>query len=392
MKQNHISNLVINKMTSKQYEREFNAGRISDDEIYLVPDEAGSQADWAQNDDTASDYVKNRTHYSEYTETELFSQQITTDGDGSYTVLSALGLVPGFMYTVTIDGEVFENLVATEVDTEYFPTTAIYYEGSELGRKSLLVIESSDPNPTGGPSTAFKIQILNSDGTTTASTYNVNISGTQETVHELNMKYLPKDLRMWVIGENGTSLRMATTIREGAIEGYHLGEGALAEGLSTQVEGRASHAEGEYSIASGEISHAEGFLSHAEGYASHAEGSSDAKGSYSHAEGQSTASGNSQHTEGKFNIIDENDKYVHIVGNGTQSGSILRSNAHTLDWNGLGWFASSVKVGGTGQDDVNAKVLATEEYVNTAELITTADIDSLWGTELLDASDPSTTF
>lgn len=49
-------------------------------------------------------------------------------------------------------------------------------------------------------------------------------------------------------------------------------------------------------------------------------------------------------------------KYVHIVGNGTRTDR--RSNAHTLDWNGLGWFAGGLKIGGTGQDDESAVEVA----------------------------------
>lgn len=60
-------------------------------------------------------------------------------------------------------------------------------------------------------------------------------------------------------------------------------------------------------------------------------------------------------------------KYVHVVGNGTSD--TVRSNAHTLDWEGNAWFAGDVKVGGAGQDDAEAKVLATQEYVD--ESITT---------------------
>lgn len=41
------------------------------------------------------------------------------------------------------------------------------------------------------------------------------------------------------------------------------------------------------------------------------------------------------------------------------SGNISPSNIHTIDNDGNSWFAGNVKVGGTGQDDSNAKQLAT---------------------------------
>lgn len=85
-------------------------------------------------------------------------------------------------------------------------------------------------------------------------------------------------------------------------------------------------------------------------------------GDFSHIEGHGTsAGGEAQHVQGKFNIHDNENKYAHIVGNGN---ALIRKNAHTLDWNGNAWFKGSVLIGGTGQDDANAKQLATQEYVN----------------------------
>ena len=130
--------------------------------------------------------------------------------------------------------------------------------------------------------------------------------------------------------------------------------------------GNNSHAEGLESMASGIASHAEGYNNSATGYASHAEGANTiASGFASHAEGGDTiASSNYQHVQGKYNIEDTNNKYAHIVGNGTSEDE--RSNAHTIGWNGLGWFAGGLKVGGTGQDDTIAKEVATKDYVDNS--------------------------
>ena len=138
-----------------------------------------------------------------------------------------------------------------------------------------------------------------------------------------------------------------------------------AEGMNTTASGGYSHAEGNNTIASTSFSHAEGIGTTASGNSSHAEGNSTiASGDYSHAEGQATkASGDNQHVQGKFNIEDTNNKYAHIVGNGTTRSS---SNAHTLDWQGNTWYQGQAKVGGTSYDDANAKLLATQEYVDTA--------------------------
>lgn len=149
------------------------------------------------------------------------------------------------------------------------------------------------------------------------------------------------------------------------------GENSHAEGLSTTASEARSHAEGNGTTASGEDSHAEGLKTISLGYYSHAEGNgtiasgtgshaegyvAKASGSYSHAEGFLTeASGSYQHVQGQYNIKDTSNKYAHIVGNGADNNN--RANAHTLDWSGNAWFAGNIKIGGTGYDDSNAKVI-----------------------------------
>ena len=135
------------------------------------------------------------------------------------------------------------------------------------------------------------------------------------------------------------------------------------EGANTKAAGDYSHAEGFNTEASGESSHSEGYSSKALGQGSHVEGTNTAaSGRFSHAEGYGTkALSNNQHVQGKYNVSDSDSKYAHIIGNGDSDSA--RSNAHTLDWAGNGWFAGNLYVGGTGQDDANVKKLATEEYV-----------------------------
>lgn len=152
-------------------------------------------------------------------------------------------------------------------------------------------------------------------------------------------------------------------VRAGAEEGSTIGTMATAEGRNTTASGNYSHAEGNYAEATGSSSHAEGQNTTASATASHAEGNNSiASGSYSHAEGDNTrASSASQHAQGKYNKEDASDAYAHIVGNGTSDSD--RSNAYTLDWDGNGWFAGNVYVGGTGQDDTAASKLVTEDEV-----------------------------
>ena len=136
------------------------------------------------------------------------------------------------------------------------------------------------------------------------------------------------------------------------------GSASHAEGESTTASGAASHAEGESTKASRNCSHAEGYKTTASGYYSHAEGQrTTASGISSHAEGESTkASGSDQHVQGKYNVEDSQNKYAHIVGNGTDYNNY--SNAHTLDWNGVPWFQGRPQFGGTAQDDGSQTVMA----------------------------------
>lgn len=145
---------------------------------------------------------------------------------------------------------------------------------------------------------------------------------------------------------------------------------SIQEGWGTTASAEGAHAEGYESIASGHGSHAEG-RSTASGDKSHAEGYfSVASGDYSHSEGFRTiAKGDNQHVQGKYNIEDTGNKYAHIVGNGyydSDNSTDIRSNAHTLDWDGNAWFAGDVYVGGTNQN--NATKLATAPKITTISI------------------------
>jgi hypothetical protein len=170
--------------------------------------------------------------------------------------------------------------------------------------------------------------------------------------------------------------------------GYH----CHAEGYETKAEVSASHAEGHRTVAGMNAAHAEGMgtkaespYSHVEGYetktvynapAAHAEGHQSvvleegntdgdyqfslgahaegwmtkASGKGAHSEGSlTTARGEAQHVQGIANIADDENKYAHIVGNGTykwvdgKQKVDKASNAHTLDWDGNAWYAGTVE-------------------------------------------------
>lgn len=125
------------------------------------------------------------------------------------------------------------------------------------------------------------------------------------------------------------------------------GQGSHCEGYTTIVAKRASHAgshmEG-YSDNSDGVTqqYAQGNGSHCEGWNTYCDNGTTAA---AHTEGRGTAAGSAyQHIEGKYNIIDTESIYQHIVGNGTEN--IRRHNSHTLDWQGNAVFAGTVSNSG----------------------------------------------
>ena len=160
----------------------------------------------------------------------------------------------------------------------------------------------------------------------------------------------------------------SSTSNDVILTAWNTNKFSLAKGEASHVEGKDnlalndySHAEGNSTTASSNYSHAEGFRTTASDNSSHAEGSwATASGVASHAEGSgTTSSGQYQHVQGKYNIEDTENKYAHIVGNGTADNA--RSNAHTLDWNGNAWYQGKLSQDGTPTED---KDLVTKKYVD----------------------------
>lgn len=168
-----------------------------------------------------------------------------------------------------------------------------------------------------------------------------------------------------ITDKNGTT---TATVSDGA-DGqgtdspWSAGEGTA----SAQLDGAS--ARGSYSVAEGDGAYASGYASHAEGVGfavgdySHAEGyEAYAEGSGSHAEGYGTvAAGYYQHVGGSYNIPDDNNEFVEIIGNGANTNN--QSNARTLDWNGNEVIAGKLTVGAA---PTNAMDVATKQYVDNA--------------------------
>ena len=98
-----------------------------------------------------------------------------------------------------------------------------------------------------------------------------------------------------------------------------------------------------------------------------------ATGLNSHVEGIGTSTiSEFQHVQGKYNQIDTEDKYAHIIGGGYDNDS--RRNIHTVDWDGNATYTGKVTVGVAPVNDMD---VATKQYVDDA--ISSAITDALGG-------------
>lgn len=284
-------------------------------------DRKAENVNWNENDPSSSSYIAGRTHYKEKKEVFYLNNVKLTfanQWDNVYAFEApVLNANVGDTFTITWDSVEYKCKVILFEGTLAIGNTAII-TGADTG--------TGEPFIWGFAPNEFS-QIFTLD---TAESHTVSCYGTTTVVHKIPSEYLPE---ISSIGKKGTG--NAAEIFNDYENNEASGGYAHAEGRITIADGYASHAEGDRTIASGSTSHAEGYYT--------------------------LASSDNQHVQGQYNIEDIANKYAHIVGNGFYGN---RSNAHTIDWNGLGWFAGGLKVGGTGQDDASAKNIATEEYVD----------------------------
>ena len=313
---------TINKI-EERVEKEEGKGLSTNDFTDEYKNKIDIQPDWNQNDETAVDYVRNRTHWTEgITEVEIYPEttiQITTDSsEGLLSETEPIGLVADDNYAITYNGT---DYTCTAIDASMLmndmPATAIGNVGLAFGTgdsgEPFLIVELSPEVAAEMGAYAMMIDLSGSTEVT------VGIIHLQETVHKIPNKYLPKV----TVPKNiidGKSLGSLRTL--GANAASEIGQFAFAEGNGTTASGDHSHAEGSGTVAVGANSHAEGNLTTASGDSSHAEGlNATASGNYSHAEGWSTtASGDNSHAEGYHTTASGN--WSHTEGNQTTASGI----------------------------------------------------------------------
>ena len=181
---------------------------------------------------------------------------------------------------------------------------------------------------------------------------------------ELNNRKITSDIipeLSETISISGTSAYGMSSHAEGA-QTLAFGDCSHAEGTWCVSGDKNAHSEGYNSQAVGDCSHAEGADTKASGAKSHAEGEfTRAEGAQSHSEGYRTvAKGACCHVQGRCNTIDNNSKYLHIVGNGVSDSN--RKNCHTIDWQGNTWYSGNLYIGGISQDDTEAYIANVPKY------------------------------
>jgi hypothetical protein len=234
-----------------------------------------SRGNWNQNDETAVDYIKNRTHWSEISLVEILPETTVDILDSGYQKLSNnFTLERNKTYTVIFNGTKYECVA-------WFNGNAVL-----IGNGSIYGSTDVASGNIGGNGEPFSCDSYE-NGTcylnvSEPGTYTIKISGQSEVIHEIDAKYLP--IKNILDGSATGSVRTIYSTPED--DEYTMGEGAFAEGGVTIASGLCSHAEGAGATASGSFSHAEGFNTKASGDRSHAEGdNTTASGSCSHAEG-----------------------------------------------------------------------------------------------------------
>ena len=273
------------------------------------------QPNWDQNDTSAADYVRGRTHYASV---EHITREIDVSSGGFYPYL---GLIVGNTYRVWYNaGAGFRG------DGEEF-VCKDFNEGED-GMKPNPYVGNADGSGGPGPYLIFNDHIsLNSSFSHVVNVCGWKIEGDFSVIKTLDTKYLDPDFLSYIDAINSTTLDNAykiTSVKNSTTTNLKNGTKS-----SSILQSGASAANGYGSIALGN---------------------------------GTEAMDNYQVAQGKYNCRGYN--LAHVVGNGTNSSY---SNAYTLDWHGNGWFAGNVYVGSTSgrYEDSGAKRLVTiDEIIN----------------------------
>lgn len=259
-----------------------------------------SQPNWDQNDENASDYIKNRPFYKtdgtyigmgQFVATSATELKHTTAaGDEFYEVV-----IP-YLNTISGKGEICNIKIGENSGKISCNFDRGWYSISGMLSGSML------PWQTG------EVWTLKSNNESVAflegSTYDIEFFDTLDPYKKMDPGYLPD----------------IVYTSENAPVKFGDGQGCTVQGVDTIASGYAAHAEGWKTIATGEKSHAEGRETMATGDNSHAEGRETmATGYNSHAAGNHTVANQyGMYVFGDYNQV-FNDMWLEVVSPLTQT-------------------------------------------------------------------------
>lgn len=181
--------------------------KTEDGAAWTDPPSGGVQPDWSQNDPTAADYVKNRTHWTETQSFTLLDSLAITCAENS-GMFAALGDFPaplplteypaGKTFFVTVDSVDYE-LTCSDLIDGYFWLGNMSFNGSheDTGESFLFGFEE------------YSYAFVSRSGTQ----HTISVGGTQEVVTMLPPKYR-KGLRVSPIPVDGVQTLTESEISE----------------------------------------------------------------------------------------------------------------------------------------------------------------------------------
>ena len=149
---------------------------------WIDPPQSGVQSDWNQNDETASDYVKNRPFYvGEPVETVIVEESAVSfvDNGGIYIaqVQSTFEATVGETYKVYWDGTAYECVCVDIYGKTIIGNSSLAGAGSDTGEPFLMNVENGQG-----------IEIYTAD---TSASHTLSISEFAQEVVKIDEKYLP---------------------------------------------------------------------------------------------------------------------------------------------------------------------------------------------------------
>lgn len=177
------------------------------------------QADMAQNDPTAADYIKNRTHWKETQVVELLPETTVALSGGMGTMAGSLPLVVGETYTLVVNGTAYE---------------CVAFEGSMMGMDFVGIGNKGyvTQNPADFNDIPCAVGSVDAMGMWAAmgyeASYTIKIIGKKTVYHQLEVGYVPTPIFYIDITENeDDTYTTSTTMTEG-VSAYNTGRVIIA--------------------------------------------------------------------------------------------------------------------------------------------------------------------